>query len=397
MLSFLAAACFALQGGVTAAVPPPAPPPAAGPSALSGPIAVLPVENLSGIEAPLDPVQAALRIALQDRGFELLADEPLAEFMRRQRLRYVGGLSAEMGDALRTETGATSVLITSIDLYQQADPPRFALTARLVTAGGEPRIVWMDSAAASGDEKPGFLGLGVIDDVMVLENRIVGRLGDSLASALSGNAPAAAEDASSGARRFRPRTLYRAGPGDLLAPLPAAEASEAERGTPAAPHPDRVRIAVLPFANDSTARNAGDLLTLQMVRHARTAPGVEVIEPGVVREALLRAHLIQEEGLSLPQADLVRLLLEADQVLFGEVTVYVEAWAGSPEPEVDFSARALSTRTRQVACAAISHGRGDDGAWFFGLRRVPTAHDLASLLTRGFVEGCLVPGEEERR
>jgi hypothetical protein len=158
-----------------------------------------------------------------------------------------------------------------------------------------------------------------------------------------------------------------------------------------------VRIAVLPFANDSTTRNAGDLLTLQMVRHARTAPGVEVIEPGVVREALLRAHLIQEEGLSLPQADLVRLLLEADQVLFGEVTVYVEAWAGSPEPEVDFSARALSTRTRQVACAAISHGRGDDGAWFFGLRRVPTAHELASLLTRGFVEGCLVPGEEERR
>jgi hypothetical protein len=389
MLSFLAAACFALQGGVTAAVPPPAPPPAAGPSALSGPIAVLPVENLSGIEAPLDPVQAALRIALQDRGFELLSDEPLAEFMRRQRLRYVGGLSAEMGEALRTETGATSVLITSIDLYQQADPPRFALTARLVTAGGEPRIVWMDSAAASGDEKPGVLALGVIDDVMVLENRIVGRLGDSLASTLSQEATQApTEDLSSGPRRFRPRTLYRAGPADLLAPLPAAS-----------PHtsPDRVRIAVLPFANDSTTRNAGDLLTLQMVRHARTAPGVEVIEPGVVREALLRAHLIQEEGLSLPQADLVRLLLEADQVLFGEVTVYVEAWAGSPEPEVDFSARALSTRTRQVACAAISHGRGDDGAWFFGLRRVPTAHELASLLTRGFVEGCLVPGEEERR
>jgi hypothetical protein len=255
----------------------------------------------------------------------------------------------------------------------------------------------MDSAAASGDEKPGFLGLGLIDDVMVLENRIVGRLADSLASALSQEAPpAATEEGSSGPRRFRPRTLYRAGPGDLLAPLPAAPATEAENGPPA-PSPDRVRIAVLPFANDSTTKNAGDLLTLQMVRHAWTSPGVEVIEPGVVRDALLRAHLIQEEGLSLPQADLVRLLLEADQVLFGEVTVYVEAWAGSPEPEVDFSARALSTRTRQVACAAISHGRGDDGAWFFGLRRVPTAHELASLLTRGFVDGCLVPGEEARR
>jgi hypothetical protein len=345
-----------------------------------GPIAVLPVENLSGLEAPVDPVHAALRLGLQDRGFDLLAEEPLAEFMRRERLRYVGGLASEMGQALRTGTGAAAVLVSSIDLYQQAEPPRFALTARLVTTGEEPRILWMDSAAATGDEKPGFLGLGQIEDVRVLEDRIVSRLADSLAAALPAERASAPVEDESGPvpRRFRPRSLYRA---------------ESEP----APATGPLRVAVLPFANDSAAKNAGDLLTLQMVRHARHVPGIEVLEPGIVRDALLRAHLIQEEGLSLPQADLVRLLLNADLVLFGQVSVYVDAWAGSPEAEVDFSARTLSTRTRQVVCAAISRARGDDGVWFFGLGRVPTAHDLAARMTRGFVEGCLPPAEGERR
>ena len=358
--------------------------PAAPEAARAGTIAVLPVENLSGGEAPVDPVLAALRLALQDRGFDLLPEEALADFMRRQRLRDVGGLAGGMGEALHAETGAVSVLITSVDLYQEADPPRFALTARLVTAGKEPRIVWMESAVEAGDARPGFLGLGRIDDVRVLEDRVLGFVCDALATSLSEpEAAARAGEPEAGSRRFRPRAIYRA-PGE---PSPAGAEGPASEGAsaPAA----RLRVAVLPFANDSAAKNAGELLTLQMVRQARLVPGLEVIEPGVVRDALLRAHLIQEEGLSLPQADLVRLLLEADLVLFGEVSVYVEVWAGAPEPEVDFSARVLSTRTRQVVCAAISHSRGEEGAWFFGLGRVPTAHDLAARLARGFAAGCL--------
>ena len=350
-----------------------------------GTIAVLPTENLSGVEAPVDEIQAALRLALQNRGLDLLAEETLADFMRRQRLRDVGGLAGGMGEALRTETGTVSVLVSSVDLYQEADPPRFALTARLVTAKKEPRIVWMESAVETGDARPGFLGLGLIDDVRVLQDRAVTTLCDALAAALSEPETATrAEEPAAGPRRFRPSALYRA-PGE---PAPAgADGPPGREGTSAGP--PRLRVAVLPFGNDSAARNASDLLTLQMVRQVRLMPGIEVIEPGVVREALLRAHLIQEEGLSLPQADLVRLLLEADLVVFGEVAVYVEVWAGAPEPEVDFAARALSTRTRQVVCAAISHARGEEGAWFFGLGRVPTAHELAARLARGFAAGCL--------
>jgi hypothetical protein len=375
---------------VTAAMPAPA-----------GPIAVLPTQNLSGAEAPIDAIQAALRIALQDRGFDLLPEETLADFMSRQRLRDVGGLAAGMGQAIQAETGAMAVLVSSVDLFQQDETPSFALTARLVATGKEPRILWMDTAAATGDEKPGFLGLGRIADVGVLEGMVVATLGDSLQAALAPGPPGASSD--SVARRFRPRSLYRA-PADapLRAPEPVREPETAAAPETAAPEtaaaapPAPLRVAVLPFANDSAAKNAGDLVTLEMVRQVRLVPGVEAIEPGVVRDALLRAHLIQEEGLSLPQADLVRLLLEADLVLFGDVSVYVEAWAGDPEPEVDFSARVLSTRTRQVVCAALSHARGDDGTWFFGLRRVPTARTLAARLAHGFVTGCLAPREEAR-
>jgi hypothetical protein len=150
-----------------------------------------------------------------------------------------------------------------------------------------------------------------------------------------------------------------------------------------------LRIAVLPFSNESTAARAGDILTLQIVRGLAESRGVDVVEPGIVREVLLNARLIQEEGLSIPQAELLRALLEVDVVLFGEVTEYVEAEGGGREPEVDFLVRAVDTARRQVIWSSTSHGRGDDGVFFFGLGSVPTAHRLASEMARALVETIL--------
>ena len=89
MTSLLAAAWIGLAVAAASAAPE------------AGPVAVLPCENLSGVEAPVDAVQASLRLALQDRGLDLLPGEALEEFIRRQRMRDVGGLAGGMGEALR--------------------------------------------------------------------------------------------------------------------------------------------------------------------------------------------------------------------------------------------------------------------------------------------------------
>ena len=171
-------------------------------------------------------------------------------------------------------------------------------------------------------------------------------------------------------RRFLPRSFYR-----LPGALPQRKGA--------------LRLAVLPFANESTTRHASDILTRHLIHCLVDDGRVEVVEPGVVREALLRSRLIQDEGLSLPQSDLLRSLLRVDVVLFGEVTDYVEASWGGTVPEVDFSVRAIDTASRQVIWASTSHARGDDGILFFDVGRVPTAYRLASLMARGVTQELL--------
>lgn len=369
----LALALSAGAGGRTvarerAALPPPAPPaPEAG-----GPIAVLPFDVLGDPAAPADAIRGSLLAKLTGLKIALLDDASVERFLREHRVRYIGGVSAETGKALRDEAGAAAILVTSVDLYSKKDPPRLALTSRLVSAGDRTRILWMDSACQSGDEAPGFLGLGRVDDEETLRERVVGRLAASLARHLSrpGAGPAASPQRTRAARRFRPRIFS----GSPVAMPPSA-------GPP--------RLAVLPFSDDSPTRHAGDLLLLQTIRFLVVAGNAEVLEPGVVRDVLLKARLIQEEGPSIPQAELLRALLEVDLVLYGQVTAYVEAGTAIAEPEVEFSAQAIDTARRQVIWSSVSHGRGDDGVFFFDVGRVPTAHELASGLARGCIERFL--------
>lgn len=335
-------------------------------------IAVLPFEILGDPAAPADAIRGALLAKLTALDVPILDDRALERFMREHRVRYVGGVPAETGRALLDEAGAGAILVTSIDLYSEKDPPRLALTSRLVSTGERTRILWMDSAGMAGDQAPGFLGLGRIDDEATLRERVIARLAGSLNRHLRGldAARPAAPARTRAARRFRPQIFSGSSP---VRPVPA--------GPP--------RIAVLPFSDRGETRHAGDLLVLQVIRSLVEAGSAEVLEPGVVRDVLLRARLIQEEGPSIPQAELLRALLGADLVVYGEVAGYVEVGASTSAPEVEFSAQAIDTARRQVVWSSVSHGRGDDGVFFFDAGRVPTAHELASRLARGCIERFL--------
>jgi hypothetical protein len=95
-------------------------------------VAVFPVENLSGGDAPLEPVRQTLIKRLQSAGVAVLSDAALDAFIARHRLRYTAGVDGDAAAALKTETGADAVLFASIELAAATAPPKFGLTARLV-------------------------------------------------------------------------------------------------------------------------------------------------------------------------------------------------------------------------------------------------------------------------
>jgi len=314
--------------------------------------------NLTGFAAPVQEIRYEIRTRLSARGVRLLDEGTHESFMAKHRVRYVGGLSANLASAFAEETAVAAVLVTSIEQYDEAYPSKVALTSRLVSTGVDPRPLWMDGSAFVGDQSPGFLSLGLVDEAFVVRARVVDDLVESLVRYLEGRGRGKSEKR----RKFRPRSIYRH---DELVE---------ERDLP--------RIAVLPFSNESGRRHAGEIVALQLVRHLAGRPNVRIVEPGEVRDALLRTRMIMEGGPSLSQADLLRDLLNVDLVLTGTVSDYIDKRSVDGFPRAVLSVRAINTWTRQIVWASTSYNRGNGGVFFFDVGMIHSAQELASEMAR---------------
>jgi len=328
-------------------------------------IAVFPPVDRTGRSAPTDDVLTALETALSARGFTPVPRSELEEFYRRHRTRYTGGVSAETALAIGVETRAEGIILTSVDDWDTVSPPRFAVTCRWVAADAGATIAWMETSAHHGDERPGLFGLGLVTSPATLITRAADEIADSLAASDRGSRD---QDRPGVPRRFRPGSL-------------AVDPDWA--GTVVVDHP--LRVAVLPFVVDTAQRDLGNVLADHFMRWLRATGRMIILEPGVVREALLDARVIQEDGPSLPQGDALRALLELDLIVSGRVTDY-EAMGSAPgSPFLGFSASAIDLGSRQVVWSSFSFGRGDDRIGMFGTARIRSSVTLLSGLVQGAV------------
>jgi hypothetical protein len=336
--------------------------------------AVLPAENLSGVKAPLAFIGDVFSASLAAGGLKLLGEPELQDFLRRNRVRYTGGIGSRTGQALKEETGSDAVFVLSVETYQQSGPPKISLIGRLVLCGERPEIAWMDSVGMSGDEAPGLLGLGLVSDDRKLMEKAVARLIDSFVDYLedrSDNAtvqsvsgadeqtPVAAE----GSGRFLPKTSYRSSDLDLK----------------------RLQsVAVLPFTNRFARKNSGQLVPLYLIKQLMNHESIRVIEPGLVREALLQFRIVMEGGPSLSVADIMssESVLDADLLIAGSVFDY-QSLRG--EPKVHFSVQAVETRSREVVWWSNSYAAGGESVLLFNVGRIYTAHGLVDRLAKSVV------------
>lgn len=346
-------------------------------------IAVLPIENLSDSRAPMDELYQRLRETLTVNGFQLLDQADLENFMRYQRMRHVGGVNTQLGKLFNSQTGVDGVLLTSLETWQESKAPRISLIMRLVTSGDTPEIVWIDSVGLAGDESPGLLGLGRIKDYRQLLDSAYRQLLGSLNDYLSGKAPEyrhAAEpvhrlvlnrtgETSDGALEFRHKQF-----------LPQFSYRDANYD-PAGQY----RVAVIPFLNINARKHAGTIVALHIVKQLHRYANIQVYEPGMVRETLLRYRMIMQSGPSLAASDVLsnEKILGADLVFSGKVFDY-QGDVG--ESKVDFSLQAFDGNRREVVWTSRSYASGNDGVYFYNLGKTPTAHGLASRLTQSVIK-----------
>lgn len=334
-------------------------------------MALFPLANLSGVQVPLRETQAVLEEGLRGKGLELVSGDAVEEFLARHRIRYTGGVEGSAAQAARAELGVDAILLAAAVLHEEVGVPRFGMAMRLVSAEERPAVLWMDEVSRTGADSPGLLDLGVVAAVPPLRETVVARLVRSLVAALAGSGPSITTCPTG--RGFRPRILYHATRSVL---------------------PHRPSIAVAPFVNQTGREDAGELLAVAFVRELARRPGLEVLEPGVVRAEFIRHRIIMEGGISHETARLALGTLEVDVVLAG----YVRTHREQPEPALEFTVLALQTSDNRVLWQSTSYARGGDGVFFFDWGRVSTTSGLACRMVRGAVDEMLpVLGPAERK
>lgn len=334
-------------------------------------IAVLPLENLSGTMAPLKDIRGLFIHQLEARGFHVLEEDALEKFMARNRIRHTGGINKSLAQAFKNETGTGGVLVTSLELYSEVNPPKIALTSRLVSTGDNPVILWVDGVGLAGDDSPGILGLGLIEDPRVLLENAVERLTGSLGDYFDRKSE---RDIVKGVKgRFRPKVSYRS---DVFDPS------------------QKYTVAVVPFLNFSGRKNAGGILELEFIRNLKRFEQFDVIEPGMVRQQLLAMRMIIPEGISLANADALFATLDSDLILAANVTEYLDYQGVFGNPKVDFFVQLIERKSRSVVWSSVSHNEGDDGVFFFDRGKVNTAHAMASQMTRWVLEMMIAGGKK---
>jgi len=322
-------------------------------------IAVFPVENLSGTLSPLKEMRESVIKRLRTEGFPVLEEGILEKFMARHRVRYTGGIDQGTAKAFKEETGTEAVLITSVELYSDRVPPKIAFIARLVSTGDKPVILWMDGVGLAGDQSPGILGLGLIENPQELREKAMSSLLDSLMGYLSGEK--GEMGIKSVKRKFSPKIVYR-----------SFEISPDKKYT----------VAVVPFFNRSDRKNGGEITALHFVKELTRIEEFDVVEPGVVRQGLLNLRVIMEEGVSLANADIIFGILNVDLILSGKVLDYQDYQGASGTPKVNFSVLLIERKSRLIVWSSESYNEGDDGVFLFDWGKVNTAYTMTSQMAQ---------------
>lgn len=321
-------------------------------------LAFFPVENLSGSVAPLKEIRQTFADQLKAQGVDLLEEEALQKLMAQHRIRYTGGIDRGVARVLKEEGKTDAVLILSLELYSEAYPPKVSLLSRLVSTNDPPTILWADGVGLAGDDAPGILGLGLIEDPYKLLDKGMRFVFDSLVRFLSTQHGGSVSPV---ARKFRPKVFYES---------PVFDPNK------------KYTVAVIPFFNRSGRRNAGEIMVLHFVREMTRFENFHLIEPGMIRQVFLELRVIMEDGVSLAQTDVLFGALNADLILSGKVFEYEDYQGTYGKPKVEFSAHFIERKSREVVWNSYSYNTGNDGVFFFDRGRVNTAYAMATQMTQ---------------
>jgi hypothetical protein len=221
----------------------------------------------------------------------------------------------------------------------------------------------MESVGMSGDDSPGILGLGLVSDFRILQDRALQRLADSFAPWFNDNVLLC--DIRNAESKYLPKEVFSA------APIAAAK---------------KTSIAVVPLFNETLRRRGGEITQLHFIRQLKCKENIEPVEPGLIREKMLGIRMIMKEGVSIRDVDVLTYVLDSDYVLSGTLLDYQDPQGGGGTPKIDYSALLITKGDRRVVWLSKSYNKGDDGVYFYDVGRENNANVMAEKMANCVVQ-----------
>jgi hypothetical protein len=89
-------------------------------------------------------------------------------------------------------------------------------------------------------------------------------------------------------------------------------------------------------------------------------------------------RVVMTEGISSADIDLITMNVDADLILTGKVTDYVDNEATWGKPRVDFAVMLIAKNSKKIVWSSKSNNTGDDGMTLFEWGTVKTANAMVS-------------------
>jgi len=155
-------------------------------------------------------------------------------------------------------------------------------------------------------------------------------------------------------------------------------------------------LAVLPPVNFSRYENATDIVTNALIVELLGTGTFEVVDPGLVEQAILEERLRLTDRLPLETLHRLQNELGVTHVMVGSISEFGFVQVSDANlPTVSISLRIVKCADGHIAWAATHSKRGDDVETVFGLGRIHGLEQLASVAVKEMTESLRASSERQ--
>ncbi len=147
------------------------------------------------------------------------------------------------------------------------------------------------------------------------------------------------------------------------------------------------KVAVLPFRNISSRREAGKIITNLFIEELFNSGLYQIEDMGNISEFFIRQRIRKKGELDLDTIKMLGVQFHLDAVILGVVEEYYQMEGGRREvcPQVGLSARMIDVKDGRILWKSHHRASGDDHIIVFNWGRVRTATLLARKVIREMI------------